>query len=113
MPFGNEFESCSIEIEATKIVRQSLAVELIPDDGPLRSEVRRIRVAGIFRHGPWQQLALPIEGDRPARDRSLVDGRRYRSDLLRYGSRRNQKNEDKKQPHISRNVCHSAPSADK
>ena len=49
---GKHFESCAVEVEAAVEIRQSLAIVLIPQDGPLGEEVRRVGITGIVRNGP-------------------------------------------------------------
>ena len=78
----HEFECGAVEIEATVKVRQPLAIVLIPDNCPLREEIRRVGISGVVRHRPGQELALGIQCDGPAGDKGFICRRGNRKRLL-------------------------------
>ncbi len=49
---GNQLVGRAIEVEATVKVVESLPVVLIPEDGPLRKNMRRVGIANVVGHRP-------------------------------------------------------------
>src|SRR5215470_946118 len=105
MPFGHQFKRCAIEIEAAEVVRQSLAIVLIPNNRPLRKKMGRIRVPCVLRNGPRKQFSLSIESDRPARDGGFIHSGGDGSNFLRRTTRR--ENEDYCEKHARVRVTSS------
>jgi hypothetical protein len=86
-----QFVSSAVKIEATVEVGKTLAIELVPDDGPLGQKMRGVGVASIVGHGPGEELVLGVEGNGAAGDGWLVHRGYDRKRLLRRKSGREKK----------------------
>src|SRR5260370_15179801 len=71
---GGEFIGGAVKIEATVEVGKALAIELVPDDGPLRKKMGGVGGAGVIGHGPGQELVLVVKGIGAALEGWLVYG---------------------------------------
>ena len=70
---GKEFVGGAVNVEAAVEIRQALAIVLIPENSPLRKNVRGIGIADVVGHRPREKFSLRVECDWPTRDGGLVN----------------------------------------
>src|SRR5258707_9829061 len=98
----------AVKIKTAIVVRKTLAMVLIPDDGPLRKKIGGVGVAGAVGHWPRRKLSLRVESDRPASNGGFIDRGSDRKGLLSCNRGRTQ-NKCEPGHHELSSLCHIAP----
>ena len=74
MPIGRQLEGGAVKIETAEEIRQTLAIVLIPNNGPLREKIGGVGISSAIGHRPGKKLAMTVERDRPPGDGRFING---------------------------------------